>query len=190
MRALILPLLVAITSSGCAAPGSALGHLGFSGAVSEPNSAAPLTIAITLPRDYGLGGLDRAFGKPEDYGHKDHTVTTAVSEGTFTVEFPPVVYHVTFWLLPPLGAYPKRPPAPVYYVSFSDAPEEVYLVGMKGEEFDYRVFDRASRQARPKTAAAWSIVDGKYLLVDSAGKKVWHLRITITKPRPASGPAA
>lgn len=182
MRSLLLAIVTATVSSGCAAPGSAIGYLGFSGTVVSPNPKSPLTIEVTLPKHYGLGDLDHFFGKPEDYGHRDRTVTIPVSSGMFTVEFAPVIYHITFWLLPPLGAFPRNPPAPAYFVSFSDALDEVYLVGMNREQFEYRVFERASRRPKPKTEAVWTISDGSYLLVESGEKKVWHLRMKVTKP--------
>lgn len=155
-----------------------------------PDPPKPLTIEVTLPKNYGLGGLDRAFGESEDYGSKNVTVTVPVSAGTFAIEFPPVAYHITFWLLPPLGAFPRHPPSPVYVASFSDAPHEVYLVGMNHDQFDYRVYDRTSRRQKPKSAATWSFVHGEYVPIESGKKKVWHLRIKITKPDLAfeSGP--
>ena len=63
-----------------------------------------------------LGGLDEYFGKPEDYGHHDRINILDVSEeGIFKGAEDEVLYHMTFWLLPPLGIIPKTPPKPYYF---------------------------------------------------------------------------
>jgi hypothetical protein len=165
LKALLPGTLAAFAFSGCAAPGSAIGHLGFSGTVAGADLRDPLAIEATLPKDYGLGGADRVLGEPEQYGNNSSTLTAPVSAGAFTAEFAPVVYHVTFWLVPPLGAFPKRPPPPTYVVSFSNAPHEVYVLGMNADRFAYRVYDRASRREKAISEAAWRIVDGDFLKI-------------------------
>jgi hypothetical protein len=184
MRAAVALLVVAlvVAGTGCAAPGSKMGRLALSGTIDATTpSEANVRLAVTLPKTYGLGGLDRFFGKPEDYGHGDRTVRAEVSGKTFSVELPPIVYHVTMWLLPPLGAFPRRPPAPVYVVEISDAPTEVYLLGFERGQFAYRVFDRSSRVEKPRDQALWRLSGGEYVPVGEGQERVWHLRVTLSK---------
>lgn len=181
---------VAVLLSSCAAPGSAIGRVAFSGTVLSSGSTEPVSLEATLPKHYGLGGLDLVMNSPEDFGHKDQTVTIAVRDGAFSFQFPPVVYHVAFWLLPPLGAFPKQPPGPAYFVRFSDTPEEVYLVGLDRGAFKYQVFSRSSRQELKHEEATWSFTRGEYVPVKDADGKVWHLRVEAARSNKAFNPTA
>ena len=142
-------VLLALLLSACAAPGSKIGRIALSGTVSESPSDS-LSLEVTLPKHYGLGGLDLIMSSPEDFGHKDQTVQVEVVEGRFSFQFPPLAYHATFWLLPPLGAFPKQPPEPAYFVRFSDTPDEVYLVG-----FGWVPVDLAERERFGSWSARW-----------------------------------
>jgi len=168
-------LLCAALLGACAAPGSSIGRIAFSGHVVE--APEKLALEITLPKHYGLGGLDLVMNEPEDLGHKDKTINIEVAGGSFSHEFEPLVYHITFWLLPPLGAFPRHPPAPVYMVRFSNAPEEVYLVGMDSDNFRYEIYVRATRKTMEHEAATWLLQDGDYVSVETDDKEVWHLKI-------------
>jgi len=175
--------MVLAAAAGCVAPGSAIGRLGFSGSI-VTESVPPLSpsIQVTLPKHYGLGGLDPYFGQPEDYGHRDQTVTVQVQDGKFSVDFPPVVYHVSVWLLPPLGAFPRHPPSPTFFVYFSDTPDEVYLVGIDRGTFRYKVLDRASWSEKPADRAAWQIIHGEYSARGAGRQAVWYLHIEAKRP--------
>lgn len=129
------------------------------------------------------------MNEPEDFGHKDKTISVKVNGGSFSHEFEPLAYHITFWLLPPLGGFPRHPPAPVYVVRFSDAPEEVYLVGMDDGAFRYEVYARAAKEKIKHEEATWLLDEGDYVLVETDGKDVWHLKIK-AKPNKALQPTA
>jgi len=87
------------------------------------------TIEFILPAEYGLGGLDPYFGKPEDYGHHDRRFSTMTdSNGEFRYNVGRTVYHVTMFLIPPLGALPRRPPAPFLLVRVRRYADEYYAV--------------------------------------------------------------
>lgn len=101
--ALIL-LIVSAMLSGCVAPGSSIGRVGIK-AYCESNGSSTSEMRAVLTKEYGLGGLDRYFGKPEDYGHSDVEKFAHRKDGRYLIDFPPVVYHISFWLLPPLGAF-------------------------------------------------------------------------------------
>lgn len=187
MRTLLL-IAATVLLSGCVAPGSAIGRLGLK-ARCDQQSEAPKEVRVFLAKDYGIGGLDRYFGKPEDYGHRDLEQVASAAEGRYRIEFPPVVYHISFWLLPPLGAYPKQPPPPVYYLRFSGSEEEVYLVGIDKSGFRYRVFDRQSRQEKKPSEAAWILADGRYIAEsDANGRQTWFIEFTLKKPNKATEP--
>jgi hypothetical protein len=181
---------IAALLTSCAAPGSAIGRVAFSGIVVSGGSAAPVSLEATLPKHYGLGGLDLVMNTPEDFGHKDQTVTIEVKDGAFSFQFPPIVYHVAFWLLPPLGAFPKQPPEPAYFVRFSDTPEEIYLVGLDRGTFRYQVFSRSSRQELKHEEATWRFTRGDYVPVKDADGKVWHLRVEAARSNKAFNPTA
>lgn len=180
--------LIVVLLTSCAAPGSTIGRVALSGAIVTGGSAIPVSLEATLPKHYGLGGLDLVMNAPEDFGHKDQKVNIEVKDGTFSFQFPPVVYHVTVWLLPPLGAFPKQPPEPAYFVRFSDTPEEVYLVGLDRGTFKYQVFSRSSRQELKHEEATWSFTRGEYVPLKDVDGKVWHLKVQAERSNKAFNP--
>lgn len=186
MRTLALSLATIVTLSGCAAPGSAIGRIGFSGNLDGVPLDRPVSLRVTLPKAYGLGGLDLVMNTAEDFGQKDQTIFIELKAGSFEYEFPPLVYHITFWLMPPLGAFPRQPPAPVFVVTFPDANNEIYLVGMDGDNFRYDVYKGTSREKLKHEAASWLIEHGDYTRREGE-PAVWFLRIK-AKPNPVLRP--
>lgn len=67
----------------------------------------------------------------EDFDRHDRMVRIAMRDRQFSHRFPPLACHVSVWLLPPIGTFPRQPPAPVDFVAFSDTPGETYLVDVK-----------------------------------------------------------
>lgn len=116
---------------GCAAPGSTIGHLKVQGSlVSTENQPLPnRDIEFVLPATYGLGGLDLALNGPVVFGNKNQKfiVTTDVN-GKFESDLGSRVFHVNCWLLPPIGCYPWRPPAPFLLARFPDNKNEFYAI--------------------------------------------------------------
>lgn len=167
--------------TGCVAPGSAIGRVGFSSTIEQVRPAAGTRMDVWLPKEYGLGGFDQVFASPEAFGHKDQVLSADVSGESVTLDFPPLVYHITMWLLPPLGARPKQPPPPAYFVRFSDAPDEVYLVGMARQGFDYRVYDHDTRQEKAKVDATWQFLRGAYERVEGREQETWHLKVGMAR---------
>lgn len=183
-----LILLFAFSSGGCAAPGSALGRIGLSGLISENERPPELKVKAVLPETYGLGGLDRFFGKPSDYGNMDHIVVSEVDEkGEFVVSFGPIVYHASFWLIPPLGFYPKFPPDPYIALGFSNVPEQVYFVQMRWGKIRYEVWKVPDKSEIPIAEAYWRIADGviEETVFESDGRKLNGkiLKLKIAKQR-------
>lgn len=124
--------------AGCAAPGSAIGLLSVEGNLSSENGE-PLKnqkIEFILPASYGFGGLDLVMNQPKDFGHKDQKIdVTTDSEGNFKQELGGTFYHVDCWLFPPVGCYPKAPPAPFVLARIDESSEEYYAIDTYSGEF-------------------------------------------------------
>ena len=164
--------------SGCVAPGSRITHIGLSGEFLNPQNA--MTIKAMLPKEYGLGGLDLVMNKPEDFGHTDQVIDIDVIDSKFSYEFPPMVTHISFWILPPLGGFPRNPPAPFYFIRFSNVPDETYLIGIDKNDFRYKVFNNdLARSEFDPAEAYWNIVEGRYTEKEKTG--VWYLNIRVEK---------
>jgi hypothetical protein len=86
-----LPAVLAVTVVcnvliGCVAPGSAIGTLAIRGQLLNPgNGAVPeKQVQLVITPEYGLGGLDQYFAKPEDHRHGEHVLhTTTGHDGVF-----------------------------------------------------------------------------------------------------------
>lgn len=152
---------VAFHVNGCVAPGSSIGSVSIRGTLSaEGEPLAGAAGAILLPASYGLGGPDLVMNKPEDFGRKDDQFPFMTdSDGHFQLNLGKRIYHVSCWLLPPVGCYPKRAPPPLVLVRVDAAPEEYYAVQTHDGQF--RVYDKAGRalplkQARLRQLSAQS----------------------------------
>ena len=177
-----------IFSNGCAAPGSALGRVGLSGMIIDNDKPNDLRIRVVLPETYGLGGLDRVFGKPSDYGNVDlFGASTIDSKGEFNILLNPTVYHAAFWLVPPLGFQPKYPPDPYFAIQFSNAPQQIYLVQKKWGKIKYEVWTMPEKKELKVEDAFWHIVNGSIeeTEFDFEGKKLKGkiMKIEISKQK-------
>lgn len=115
-----------------------MGHVSIRGSLHSA-TGEPLPdeeIQFIVPAAYGLGGLDLVLNKPEDFGHQDHSFTLITdSQGEFSYDLGNQIYHVTFWLLPPLGAFPRHPPPPFLLLRLPSLPGEYYAVQTYDGEF-------------------------------------------------------
>jgi hypothetical protein len=120
------------------APGSAIGSVSIRGTVlSGAGELVPdIKAELILPAEYGLGGLDLMMSEASDFGHRDarFSVTTDAN-GEFHQDFGERLYHVSCWLLPPLGCYPEQPPPPYVWIRIDDSPNEYYVVNTGSGEF-------------------------------------------------------
>ena len=174
-------VLASAIFQGCAAPGSTVGRISIDGEINPPPKEE-LNVTVTLDKHYGLSGLDKYFGEPEDYGHHDIiNILNVGKEGIFKGPEAEVVYHMTFWFLPPLGIIPKTPPKPYFFLEFSDKKDEIYLVGEANNNFDYKVYDITSRNEITKQKASWNILSGEYLPIEGEGPNGWRLQLEIEK---------
>ena len=137
VEAALLVVLVA-PLAGCIAPGSAIGHLSIRGSL-QTASGRPLPereVQFLLPRAYGLGGLDLVLGDPEDFGHRDRSFSVVTdANGEFSHDLGKQIHHITFWLVPPLGGFPRHPPPPFLLVRVPSFPGEYYAVQTEDGRF-------------------------------------------------------
>ena len=125
-------------SGACVAPGSSMGRVAVTGQLIDPSgqAVADEEVQIVLPATYGLGGLDLVLKEPSEFGRNDQLfelVTNA--EGRFEQDLGVQVYHMSFWILPPLGGFPKRPPAPFVLLRFPERGEEIYAVETRNGQY-------------------------------------------------------
>ena len=122
-------LLLMIT--GCALPGSTFCDVRLEGSV-RLDTGEPIAnreIQVILPAEYGMGGMDLVFGEPGDYGHHDEQFSGVTdANGEFALDLGTQTYHVTFWLIPPLGFMLSNPPPPLILCRLPDFPDEYYVI--------------------------------------------------------------
>ena len=100
------------------------------------------------------------FGHPSDYGNSDSIEINDVNiNGYFSFKHE-VVYHISFYILPPLGALPKSPPSPFYAIGFSDCKDEIYLVSFENGKPNYRVYRLPDKIEISADQATWKIIGG------------------------------
>ncbi len=165
LKKLFVPCLIFyLVISGCAAPGSGLGRFRLNGNIQNYQAQGEeIRVKIMLPKKYGLGGFDRAFGSPEDYGNKDLIfVETLDLEGKFTASHRSV-YHASFFIIPPLGFIPKKPPYPVYVIGFSNVKHEAHLIKFKKEIPQEEIMDMSTRTKLKPEEAYWHLTGGKMI---------------------------
>ena len=139
---LLIGIPTVFSLSGCVAPGSSIGRVSVAGELVAADGApiANESIEIVLPAAYGLGGVDRYFGDAENYGHKTETFRLATGpDGTFEALLGERVYHISYWLLPPIGGFPRRPPPPFIILQLPDRGSESYAIQTWNGE--YKAFD-------------------------------------------------
>jgi hypothetical protein len=134
---LAFPLLASLQLA-CVAPGSSSGHLSVRGTLTS-DQGQPLAneeMQLLLPAPYGLGGLDLVANKPEDFGLRDQVFTTTTGpDGEFFFDLGIHIYHMSVWLIPPLGGLPRHPPAPFVLVRVTGMPGEYYAVQTQDGKF-------------------------------------------------------
>ena len=146
MKYLITTIFV-LMIQGCVAPGSSVGILKIQGELtnSQEKPISNREIEFMLPAAYGLGGLDLIMNSPEDFGHKDQKFKTVTDEqGRFQVDLGGRIYHVSVWILPPLGGFPKRPPPLFLLARFPNNQSEYYAIQTHDGQF--KIYDYAGAE--------------------------------------------
>lgn len=153
-RSTIVNLVIAFLSLVCClivVPTQALPtvKLGLSGKLLVPPDQ-PVTLALSLPRAYGLTAWERRAGL-EPLNHES-PVEVTLGDSPFVVELPRVTYCTRMWL------WQGVPPAPpvMLMLRFSDAPEEAYVIW--GSQYD--VLDADHHTIR-QDIAGWKLEIGQ-----------------------------
>lgn len=150
MKSIVLATLVSFVvgpALGCVAPGSSMGYVSVRGSLESISGQrlAGREIQFILPAAYGPGGLDLVLNEPEDFGHQDQSFsTTTDANGEFSYDLGSHIYHVSCWLLPPIGCFPKAPPPPLLLVRVSAIPDEYYAVQTQDGKF--KVFSLGGKE--------------------------------------------
>lgn len=98
-------------------------------------------LELILPASYGLNDIDQNHGKPEDYGHSPQRINLSTDAlGSFTHSFTPVSYSRALWIIPPLGSFPRKPPAPLFYLRLLNTPEEYYAILVEETQVTYTLY--------------------------------------------------
>jgi len=145
------PLMLAVLSSACVWPGSRAVEVNIRGRI-VTNDGRPLaneTVIVFQPASYGLTRTERR--NPDAFGARERQEElTTDANGEFQASLGIVAYHVDIWKLPPLGAFPRTPPALLFAIQVPRWPEEFYAV--EPRERDYTVFHADHREVPPSSA--------------------------------------
>jgi hypothetical protein len=178
---LAIVAVCAVAGLGCAAPGSRLARIAISGTVIERDAPIPISMEVALTPDYGFSRLDWMLSESKDRQQATPPVIVEIVDGQFSHQFPPFAYHGTFFMLPPIGFYPRHPPPPTFTVSFSDASSEAYVIGFDRGTFRYEAYNRVSRSPIARDRTSWVIANGEYVRLGTADTPVWHLRLHVSR---------
>ena len=132
LRWLCVLSFLAALAAGCALPSRSVGHVSLLGSL-ESAAKQPLAnreVAVMVPAEYGLGAVDLRFPNSTDtLLHQDENYKAVTdANGKFEIDLGDRDYNTNFWLLPPLGRLPRRPP-PVYFrLQVPSIPGERYAV--------------------------------------------------------------
>lgn len=175
-----------LAAEGCTVPVSRTAAISVSGELRSA-SGQPLPgkkVEITLPSDYGLNETDLTYGAASSYGHQNQQAVIMTDVlGSFAHAFHPVSYSTAFWVLPPLGSFPRKPPAPFFYVRLLDDPEQIYGIIVKPEETLYRVYKQLPGAAAPVPGDKKLEVNGK-LREEERGAKAWVVELKLQELQP------
>ena len=148
-------VLPALLSGACVFPGSGGGEILVAGRLMDRRAGpvAHAEVEVRLAGDYGLSFLDQASGVPASAAViKTCTDADGRFEGTM-----PVIYHAGFWVLPPLGFRPQRPPAPALFVRSSRLGDSFVLV--HPDDRRIRLFDPKDGRELPTNSSFAAMID-------------------------------
>jgi hypothetical protein len=178
-------LLVAVLMSavGCALPGSATTQVVISGQLldDQGRGQSGKAIEFTLPAEYGMSEIDREHGSAEDFGRRSqrHTAVTDFL-GSFSARFAPVDYSTAWWVLPPLGRFPRVPPDPMVLIRVLDSPSTWYQILLKEDDIVYTILTSSASGFVPaKSNIVHRRISGKQRLEERGDVKVWISDLSI-----------
>lgn len=149
-------------------------------------------IEILLPAEYGLGGLDHVLNEPEDFGNQDRVYRFRTdSKGEFAHALGKHLFHITCWILPPVGCFPDNPPPPFFLVRFPSLPGEYYAVWTR--DGDFKVFTSGGQELPlAESRLAWLRASAESGATDEGAWTVGVLHLRFARPHadePSESPA-
>ena len=140
-------LLALLTS--CSLPNSKLTNISINGLLIDNNGQAIANklVEVTLPASYGLKEIDKELNYASNRTDSSAKIRTDAT-GNFNYTFNKVHYNTALWFLPPLGNFPKQPPAPSFLIKFFDAENTIYSLGWNNDKLNYAV-QRTKKRTNP-----------------------------------------
>lgn len=168
---------------GCALPGSAATQVVISGQLLDEQGRAQSgqTLEFTLPAEYGMSEIDHEHGSAEEFGRRSQRITAVTDVlGSFSARFAPVDYSTAWWVLPPLGRFPRVPPDPMVLIRMLDSPSIWYQVLLKEEDIVYTILtSNASGFVPAKTTDISRRISGNQIIEERGDIKVWISELNI-----------
>ena len=178
--------VLCLAASGCAVPGNGVGKVSLAAQlVTDDGSGVPNERVDVILED--RGGLLWESSEPEG---DQHVRLTTDAAGRFTHSFHPTPYSKIFWLLPPLGGFPRRPPDPVFLLRLSRDPDRYYEFVVAKDKAEYKVFDRRQDLLVADEGEKPLVLRGHLDAADERdGTQGWaaQLRIQFLSPLPETG---
>ncbi len=146
---LSISLTLLILLSSCSYPNSKLTNISINGLLID-NNGQPITnktVEVILPASYGLKEIDKELNYGSNRRDSSAKIRTDAT-GNFNYTFNKVHYNTAFWFLPPLGNFPKEPPAPSFLIKFFDTENTIYSLGWSDDKLNYAV-QRTKKRANP-----------------------------------------
>ncbi len=175
-RALLVPGVLFFLTA-CAIPGGLNTQVVVSGQLLDAQGRAQSgqAIELTLPAEYGMSEIDHEHGSAEEFGRRAQK-RTAVTDflGSFSAEFTPVEYSTAWWVLPPLGRFPRLPPEPMILIRVMDQPSTWYQVLLKDGDIVYTILtSNASGLVPARKNAMRRRISGKPGIEERGDMNVW-----------------
>jgi hypothetical protein len=124
--------------------------------------------------------MDRSFGQPgEGGGHGRGVTLTTDRDGGFRYDFAPTPYSIAYFVFPPIGAVPGKPPLPI--IGIRDG-AQAYWVGSDHHRFDYRIISpsgSAERDSAQRITGAYAFRELPPRPGKAEKEKGWELALTI-----------
>ena len=132
--------------SGCVAPGSGLGRYKVKVKVQGPDGKGikGKKVKMLIPEGQGLSAIEKMMGPLFPHEKEQKGLYATDNNGEFVHEFDQV-FHASVFLIPPIGAFPKKAPPVNLILKVEPEVDEchrVYATNFTNEGFDYAVIEK------------------------------------------------
>lgn len=176
MRLLILIILTNLV--GCVAPGSKITTFKFSADFYE-DTKQDVKLKVIFPGSYGYSDFDLKFVSQEALSKFDQVFEVSATNGVATTNDFGSFYHVGVWLFPPIGAFPKEPPPPMFIIEFSNAEGELYLVTLIEDKLRYKVYNVISKKYLSLKESSWYLADATFTEYEEDNNEKWLFNLKV-----------